>query len=685
MKSAWMVRLAMLAGLAAATHGGAQSKQWDKRYGGTLADSGGWVWATSDGGFIVGGSSSSGVNGDKTQASQGGSDYWVVKADANGNKQWDKRFVGAGTEYLGSLRQTPDGGYILGGRSNSGASGDRTEDSRGNSDYWLVKLNAAGAKQWDRRFGGPGSDFGGYVGLAADGGYFLGGDSFSGIGGDKTQDTRGDYDYWVVKMDANGVKQWDRRFGGADREAFTDLQPTPDGGCILGGYSESDAGGDKTEATRGGDDYWVVKLAANGTKQWDKRFGGSGDDNLYSAHPTADGGYLLAGESASPTDGDKTALPKGGRDCWVVKLNAQGNKLWDRCLGGADNEYNGFAVPTADGGCLVACEGGSIPGGDVTEPSRGLLDFWVVKLDALGTRRWDKRFGGSGQDWPRSIAQMADGGYLVAGESDSPVSGDKTEASRGLNDYWVAKIGAWPADAYEPDDQPGAAKPIANGQTQNHSIHEPGDQDMVKITVTAPGAVNARIDTSGTVGDTILGVYNAIGGLVARNDDIGGANKFSRVTIPALPPGTYYIQAVAYGNNVALPAYTLTANWTQNYEPDRYESDNGRGTARRIRNGRIQNRSIHAAGNRDWAKFTIAAGGARDVRIETRGASGDTRIRLYNRRLRRLAQDDDSGPGLFSRIRRSSLPAGTYYVRIQEKGDDGTIGAYTLKVRWTQR
>jgi hypothetical protein len=196
--------------------------------------------------------------------------------------------------------------------------------------------------------------------------------------------------------------------------------------------------------------------------------------------------------------------------------------------------------------------------------------------------------------------------------------------------------------------------------------------------------VNARIETAGAVGDTVLWVYNGIGGpQVAVNDDIGGANKFSRVTIPALRPGTYYVRTIAFGNNVVLPAYRLSANWTQNYAPDRYEADNGRSAARRIRNGRVQNRNIHVAGNRDWAKFTIPAGGARDVRIETRGASGDTQIRLYNRRLRRLAADDDSGPGQFSRIRLGALPAGTYYIRVQEKGNNGTIAAYTLKARWT--
>ena len=672
--------------LLAATHCGAQSKQWDKRYGGTLGDFDGVILPTSDGGYIQGGSCFSGATGDKTQASQGGYDFWVVKMDANGTKQWDRRFGGAGHEYLYSILQMSDGGYLLGGESMSGASGDKTQNSRGGLDYWIVKIDAAGSKLWDRRFGGLGNERGAYVQPAADGGWFLGGHSDSPAGGDKSENPRGAIDYWLVKVDASGNMQWDRRFGGAGADYGRGICATADGGCLIGGKSESGAGFDKTEASRGGADYWIVKVDASGNKQWDRRFGGSADENMSGLCGAPDGGFLLGGYTGSPADGDKTEASRGDLDYWVVKVNARGAKQWDRRFGGSGNEYGGEVASTADGGFIVGGYAGSPANGDVTESSRGLMDYWVVKLDAQGSKRWDKRLGGAAQDYLYSVAQTAGGGYILGGESESGADHDKTESTRGNADYWAVKLAGWPADAYEPDDSQETAKTITGGQVQNHSIHEVRDVDWTKFTVTAPGAVNARIETAGAAGDTLMLVYYGIRGpLVGGNDDIGGANKFSRVTIPALLPGTYYIQTVAYGNNVALPAYTLAANWTQNYEPDAYESDNGRSAARRIRNGRVQNRSIHAAGNRDWAKFTIAAGGARDVRIETRGASGDTRIRLYNRRLKRLAQDDDSGPGLFSRIRRSSLPAGTYYVRIQEKGDDGTIGAYTLKVRWTQR
>ena len=167
-------------------------------------------------------------------------------------KQWDARFGGSADDFLFSLHQTSDGGYILGGYSESGISGDKTQDSRGSSDYWIVKTNANGDKQWDLRFGGNSVDQLTALQQTADGGYILGGFSYSGVSGDKSQSSRGQDDYWIVKTDANGVKQWDARFGGKLYEELHALQQTSDGGYILGGFSRSDISGDQTNASKGG-------------------------------------------------------------------------------------------------------------------------------------------------------------------------------------------------------------------------------------------------------------------------------------------------------------------------------------------------------------------------------------------------------------------------------------------------
>ncbi len=202
-------------------------------------------------------------------------------------KQWDFRFGGTGDEQMRAVVQTSDGGYIMGGYSASGISGDKTQASWGSNDFWVVKVDASGVKQWDARFGGTGGDDISSIQQTIDGGYILGGSSGSGISGDKTQSSRGSTDYWVVKITSSGVKQWDARFGGSSGETLSSIQQTTDGGYILGGYSMSGVSGDKTQAAWGGThDFWVVKINVSGVKQWDVRYGGDGNDFLYSLQQT---------------------------------------------------------------------------------------------------------------------------------------------------------------------------------------------------------------------------------------------------------------------------------------------------------------------------------------------------------------------------------------------------------------
>ncbi|HYK44939.1 MAG TPA: hypothetical protein VEV83_07215, partial [Parafilimonas sp.] len=423
---------------------GQPPKQWDKRFGGTDFEYFSALQQTKDGGYILGGFSYSGIGGDKTEESRGSNDYWVVKVDANGEKQWDKRFGGTDEDYLGSVEQTTDGGYVLGGWSHSGIGGDKTEASWGSYDYWVVKIDANGVKQWDKRFGGTGTDKLASLEQTTDGGYILGGLSHSGIGGDKTEEHRGDYDYWVVKIDANGVKQWDKTFGGALDDELHSLQQTTDGGYVLIGYSNSGIAGDKSEESRGSYDYWAVKIDANGVKQWDKTFGGTSFENATSLQQTTDGGFILGGYSESGIGGDKTEDSRGYYDYWVVKIDANGLKQWDKRFGGTDYDECESVQQTVDGGYILGGYSASGIGGDKTENSRGYTDYWVVKINAIGIKQWDKRFGGTYYDNATSLQQTTDGGYVLGGWSQSGIGGDKTEESRGSDDYWIVKVGCPP-------------------------------------------------------------------------------------------------------------------------------------------------------------------------------------------------------------------------------------------------
>jgi hypothetical protein len=158
------------------------------------------------------------------------------------------------------VEQTTDGGFILGGTSGSDISGDKTENTNGIKDYWIVKTDSLGSIQWQNTIGGNLNDHLTSISEISDGSYILGGSSLSDSTGDKTENTNGSTDFWILKTDAGGTIQWQNTIGGSDADALNIIRPTSDGGYILGGYTQSHISGDKTENCYGGPDYWIVKL-----------------------------------------------------------------------------------------------------------------------------------------------------------------------------------------------------------------------------------------------------------------------------------------------------------------------------------------------------------------------------------------------------------------------------------------
>jgi hypothetical protein len=298
-----------------------QTKDWDKTYGGSHNDALTVVRPTSDGGYILGGSSLSGDNGDKSHANQGicdasfcTNDYWVIKLDSAGNKVWDKTFGGNRNDFLTGLAQTKDGEYILGGYSSSDISGDKTGRNQGSYDYWVLKLDSAGNKLWDKTLGGTEADALMALQATSDGGAILGGQSPSPRSEDKSESSKGNLDYWIVKLDSAGQKEWDKTIGGLERDLLSALHLTSDGGYVLGGYSSSGISSDKSEAIRGSFDYWVVKVDAAGNKVWDRTYGSSKTDILATVAQTRDGGYIVGGYAPSGESGDKTDDGQGNND-----------------------------------------------------------------------------------------------------------------------------------------------------------------------------------------------------------------------------------------------------------------------------------------------------------------------------------------------------------------------------------
>ena len=423
--------------------------EWQNTIGGKGNNNLSSIWQTNDGGYILGGYSDSGLSGDKTGNARGLNDYWVVKLNTAGNIQWQKSIGGSGDDILRSIWPTSDGGYILGGSSSSPASGDKTENTLGGlgqsgsvvrSDYWVVKLDTAGNIQWQKTIGGNGDDILYSIQQTTDGGYILGGSSNAALYDDKSEKTLGYYDYYVVKLDAAGNIEWQKTIGEINFDYLRYIQQTSDGGYILGGYSNSYNAGKKTEFLFELDDYWVVKLDAAGNIEWQKAIGGKADDNLMSVQQTSDGGYILGGYSNSHISGNKTEKSHGFYDYWVVKLDAAGNIQWQKTIGGGGYDYLIFTQQTSDGGYILGGYSSSGISGDKTEKSYGVNDYWVVKLDASGSIQWQKSFGGMDDDYLISIRQTSDGAYILGGSSESYDSGNKTQSAKGYLDYWVVKL-----------------------------------------------------------------------------------------------------------------------------------------------------------------------------------------------------------------------------------------------------
>ena len=419
--------------------------QWQNTIGGNANDLLYTIQQTADGGYVLGGSSSSNISGDKTENSMGQNDYWLVKTDSSGSIQLQNTIGGSSSDNIAAVWQTREGGYILGGSSVSQISGDKTEGSCGGvgSDYWIVKTDAAGSILWQNTIGAWYNEFLTCIRQTADGGYIVGGRSDSPVSCDKTEPyfIGGNVDdYWIVKTDSLGNVLWDNVIGGTAADLLYDIIQTADGGYLLAGASSSGISVDKTENSLGGNDYWIVKTDSLGNNLWDNTIGGSGNDILTSVQQTSDGGYILGGYSNSTISGDKTEDSLGGNDFWVVKTDAAGVIQWQNTIGGNSFDNLRSVHQTADGGYILGGNSGSNISGDKTENSLGGADYWVVKIDSSGNILWDNTIGGSGSDNLYSVRPAADGGYILGGYSGSNISGDKTENSMGQNDYWIVKL-----------------------------------------------------------------------------------------------------------------------------------------------------------------------------------------------------------------------------------------------------
>ena len=402
--------------------------EWEKSLGGISEEAAYCVNQTSDGGYIIAGYSIS-KSGDVTE-NYGLDDYWIVKLNPNGTISWQKSLGGSNFEYATGVQQTSDGGYVVAGYSHS--DNGNVSFHHGGYDYWIVKLTGTGNVSWEKSLGGFGDDKAASIQQTIDGGFIVTGQTWSGDG--NVTGHLGRSDYWVVKMDSEGDISWEKCFGGSLDDEGQTIRQTGDGGYIVAGYSHSVDG--NVTSSHGSDnyDYWVVKISGNGDIVWEKSLGGSDSDYANSIQLTRYGGYIVAGGTYS-TDDDVSGN-HGGFDYWVVNLSETGDIIWQKCLGGTGYDEAESIWQTNDGGYIVIGYSNST-NGNVTG-NLGDYDYWVVKLSRDGDIVWEKNLGGEDDDYAFSIQQTTDSGYIIAGSSDS--QGGNITGHHSQYDYWIVKL-----------------------------------------------------------------------------------------------------------------------------------------------------------------------------------------------------------------------------------------------------
>lgn len=397
--------------------------EWQKDYLDLGGTDGTEIRQIADGGYILGGI----VFG----YSYGAPNYWALKLNSTGAVSWQGAFGGSNLEFMRKVLPLSDGGTVLVGTSDSFTDGNKTSPNLGSSDIWMVRLDASGNKLWDRSVGLSLAEQNASGCSTSDGGFLLGAQAIA-----NSRRT----DYFVYRVNSTGDVLWSRSFGGLTNDRLWSVQQTVDGGFILGGDSTSRIGGEKSAPNLGAYDYWLVRVDTNGNKIWDRTYGGTNNDVLQVVRQTQDGGFLLAGSSASGIGGNKTTPALGGSDWWIVRVDSSGNKLWDKTFGDSgDEDISGVEV-LSDGGFLIVGTSTSGSGANKDAPSWGGHDVWLVRIDSQGNRLWDFSLGGNDRDFGRSVQQTADGGFIVCAASVSGISGNKTTTASIFGNIWVIKL-----------------------------------------------------------------------------------------------------------------------------------------------------------------------------------------------------------------------------------------------------
>ncbi len=417
----------------------------NKNLGGTQSDVPIGFEQLPDSGYIILAASSSNMGFDKSQNNRDpsgmSSDFWLIRLDKNGIKLWDKTIGGSSSDRPAALLVLSDG-YVLSGTSSSSLSGEKTDSVRGGDDFWIVKTDLLGNVLWDRTVGGLSNDELTCMAYTTDHYLVLGGWTLSPIGADKTSAPFGDFDFWWVKLDSMGNFILEKTLGGLLGDNCFGMTPTTDNGVIMAGYSNSPVSFTKSQPSQGLYDYWVLKVDSIGRKIWDKTIGGQGDDYAFSvcSMPGLNNGYVVGGFSFSGISGNKSEANRGQDDFWALRISALGNIVWDKTFGGDLEDELARVMISRQNEILLSGTSYSTLSGDKTELNLGAEQTWMVLCDTSGNKILDKTFFTTGHDEYGQVISDVQGCYTSINYTLSDTGGYRTFNNYGGGDVWISKV-----------------------------------------------------------------------------------------------------------------------------------------------------------------------------------------------------------------------------------------------------
>ncbi|WP_241279536.1 T9SS type A sorting domain-containing protein [Chryseobacterium cucumeris] len=392
----------------------AQEVVWQKDIKSSTQDFLSQVISTIDQQYLITGSSIQSSKLQQNNKQNNGYDFHLVKLDQRGEEVWEKYFSGSNHDYLSATVTTQDGGFLVAGTSYSPKGLDKKDDSKGGSDIWLIRINEFGDQLWQKTLGTTADEEARAVIQTTDLGFFVAGNVQNSIKG------YGSKDVFITRLDKDGRELSQSILGGKGLDEVEKMIPTRDGGALLGVYSRSNIGGSKKTENFGEGDYWIVKLDKNGKVEWEKNFGGKGDDHLRTLALTSTG-FVIGGESRSERSGNKTVGLEEGSDLWLISLNERGEEQWQKSYNFKNRDIlMGMSViHSADD----KSSKGILLGGYTQAEGRVQTDeetFWMLYLDENGNEQWRKHVKGEGKQKEERLSDLKlnrDGSIILAGTS----------------------------------------------------------------------------------------------------------------------------------------------------------------------------------------------------------------------------------------------------------------------------